>query len=122
MSRVLRNILVYFQAFPSAAGNSARHTRDMDHPVSIENIIKAAERERPPDVVAALATIGKDIADRLLRDERMDVVWRELRRWQPRACVVEKLAPELRLSTYGISDEVSHRRTRRSRRYSPSPR
>jgi hypothetical protein len=36
----------------------------------------------------------------------MEKIWRELRRWKVDPDIVEKLAPELRLRTYGIPDET----------------
>jgi hypothetical protein len=87
----------------------------MDQPVSIENVAAAASRKGPPDAVTAMAKalkslnalpVGKDIADRLLTDERMERVWLVLCRQPIIPGIVEKLALQLRLSTYNfILDE-----------------
>jgi hypothetical protein len=93
----------------------------MDQPVSIEKI--RAATGGAPDAVTAMAEvlpIGKVIKDRLITDKRMDSVWPELRKWPVDPNIVEKvdlevggirlpdqyelrLAPQVRLRTYGIS-------------------
>jgi len=81
----------------------------MDQHVDI-NILRAARpREAAPaavwDIAKTLMEVGAPIIRRLLSDERMNAVWRELLRWPVSADTIERIHPRLRLGHYGISDQ-----------------
>jgi hypothetical protein len=127
---MLQNFSVYFQRFPVAPGGSTRHNCNMERenkPYSAAGERRSAARRTgtksgQDELLAATKyrlkalgdriPVGREVADRLLTDPRMDAVWRGLlrkKKYAPDRDNIENLPEGLRLGHWGLAEyRLSH--------------
>jgi hypothetical protein len=121
---MLQNISVYFQWLPLPPGNSTRHTCDMKHrraptgrvgSLGRSHAFQKLDSEARTDALPAstrasmealieMLQVGRDIAERLLTDPKMESVWSYLLSEDVTADAIANLPDKLRMSHWGISE------------------